>query len=71
MVSHPGFIALLLDRLRVRGYCVARTGLGRVQPLERLLLTRRDMHCGGCAHNCLLSNPGCGIGRDKAARKSD
>ena len=70
MVSHPGFIALLLDRLRVRGYCVARTGLGRVQPLERLLLTRRDMHCGGCGHNCLLTNPGCGIGRDKAARKS-
>ena len=70
LVSHPGFIALLLDRLRLRGYCVARTGLGRVQPLERLLLTRRDMHCGGCAHNCFLDNPGCGVGRDKAARKS-
>ena len=70
LVSHPGFIALLLDRLRLRGYCVARTGLGRVQPLERLLLTRRDMHCGGCAHNCFLDNPGCGVGRDKAVRKS-
>ena len=70
LVSHPGFIALLLDRLRLRGYCVKRTGLGRVQPLERLLLTRRDMHCGGCAHNCFLDDPGCGVGRDTAARRS-
>ncbi len=42
----------------------------RCRPWERILITRRDMHCGGCGHNCLLSNPGCGIGRDKAARKS-
>ena len=70
LVSHPVFTALLLDRLRVRGYCVNRTCLGRVQPLERLLLSRRDMHCGGCAHNCFLDNPGGGVGRDKAARKS-
>ena len=70
LVSHPAFIAVLLDRLRARGYCVNRTGLGRVEPLERLLLSRRDMHCGGCSHNCFLDNPGCGVGRDKAARKS-
>ena len=61
----------LLDRARVRGYTRARTGIFRYRPWERVLLTKRSVHCGGCAHNCLLSNPGCGIGRDKAARKSD
>lgn len=58
----------LLDRARVRGYTRARTGIFRYRPWERVLLTKRNVHCGGCAHNCLLSNPGCGIGRDKAAR---
>lgn len=60
----------LLDRARVHGYAIARTGVFRYRPWERILVTRRDLHCGGCGHNCLLSNPGCGIGRDKAARKS-
>ena len=60
----------LLDRARVRGYTLARTGVFRYRPWERILLTRRDLHCGGCRHNCLLSNPGCGVGRDKAARRS-
>ena len=68
LVSHPRRIAALCDALRVRGYCVQRTGLGRIKPFEQLLLSRRDEHCGGCAHNCLLSNPGCNIGRDKAGR---
>lgn len=58
----------LLDRARVRGYTRARTGIFRYRPWERVLLTKRNVHCGGCAHNCLLANPGCGIGRDKAAR---
>ena len=61
----------LLDRARVRGYTRARTGIFRYQPWERVLLTKRNVHCGGCAHNCLLANPGCGIGRDKAARRSE
>ena len=60
----------LLDRARVRGFTMARTGIFRYRPWERILLTKRDLHCGGCRHNCLLSNPGCGVGRDKAARKS-
>ena len=60
----------LLDRARAHGYAIARTGIFQYRPWERILITRRDMHCGGCGHNCLLSNPGCGIGRDKAARKS-
>ena len=59
----------LLDRARVRGYTFARTGIFRYRPWERILITRRDLHCGGCGHNCLLSNPGCGVGRDKAARQ--
>ncbi len=69
LISHPAMIAALIDALRVRGYCVQRTGLGRVRPYEQMLLSRRDEHCGGCQHNCLLSNPGCNIGRDKAARR--
>ena len=69
LVTHPGFAAVLIDRLRPRGYCARRTGMGRIKPLEFILLSRRDEHCGGCLHNCLLSNPGCGVGRDKAARR--
>ena len=68
LISHPMTIDALIDALRVRGYCVQRTGMGRIKPLEQMLLSRRDEHCGGCQHNCLLSNPGCSIGRDKAAR---
>ena len=68
LVSHPGTIAALIDALRTRGYCVQRTGFGRIRPFEQMLLSRRDEHCGGCQHNCLLSDPGCNIGRDKAAR---
>ena len=68
LISHPAMIAALVDALRIRGYCVQRTGLGRIKPFEQMLLSKRDEHCGGCQHNCLLSNPGCNIGRDKAAR---
>ena len=68
LISHPAMTASLIDALRRRGYCVQRTGLGVVKPGEQMLLSRRDEHCGGCGHNCLLSNPGCNIGRDKAAR---
>ena len=70
LIADPVLTEGLLDRARVRGYTRARTGIFRYQPWERVLLTKRDVHCGGCGHNCLLSNPGCGIGRDKAARKS-
>ena len=69
LISHPAMITALIDALRVRGYCVQRTGLGRIRPYEQMLLSRRDEHCGGCQHNCLLSNPGCNIGRDKAKRQ--
>ena len=69
LISHPAMMTALIDALRVRGYCVQRTGLGAIRPFEQMLLSRRDEHCGGCQHNCLLSNPGCNIGRDKAARQ--
>ena len=62
--------AELLDRARPRGYTMARTGIFAFRPWERILLTKRSAHCGGCRHNCRLSNPGCGVGRDKAARNS-
>ena len=70
LVTPPSFAAVLIDRLRLRGCVATRSGLLRLRPLERILVTRRDAHCGGCRHNCLLSDPGCGVGRDKAARRS-
>ena len=69
LISHPIFIRVLLDCLSTHGYRITRTNFYRVAPLERILITRPDMHCGGCAHNCLLSNPGCGVGRDAAKRR--
>lgn len=56
----------LLDRARVRGYTRARTGIFRYRPWERVLLTKRSVHCGGCAHNCLLSEAKCQTGKNKA-----
>lgn len=70
LVSYPLFLPYLLERLKAHGYCVARSEIFRIKPTERILVTRRDMHCGGCSHNCLLTNPGCGVGRDKAQRHS-
>ena len=66
LISHPNFIRILLDCLSSRGYHITRQNLFRITPLERIAITKRDMHCGGCGHNCLLSNPGCGVGRDAA-----
>lgn len=71
LITDESLVPLLLDRLRVRGFCPARSGVGRFRPWERVLVTRRDTHCGGCAHNCFLSNPGCDIGRDKARRLNE
>lgn len=70
LVCNASFVAPLLDALRRQGCCFSRSGIFRYTPFERILVTARDLHCGGCSHNCLLTNPGCGVGRDKAARKS-
>ena len=68
LFSHASTIPALLDALRLRGYVARRSKLGAVCPGERILVTSRVAHCGGCGHNCMLSNPGCGVGRDKARR---
>lgn len=68
LISHPIYIKILLNRFSARGYCITGRNTVRIAPLNRLLITKWDTHCGGCAHNCLLSNPGCGVGRDAAKR---
>ncbi len=69
LVSHPNFIKILRKRFRRRGCLVSGSGNFVISPLDRLLVTRPEMHCGGCGHNCLLSNPGCQIGQDAARRR--
>ena len=69
LIACPIFLAELLDRFRVHNYVVQRGGLFRFRPLEKIVVSRKDEHCGGCQHNCFLSNPGCGVGRDKAMRQ--
>ena len=69
LISHPIFIKILLNRFSARGYCITGRNTVRIAPLNRLLITKWDTHCGGCAHNCLLSNPGCGVGRDAGKRR--
>ena len=68
LISYPLFLAEFLDRLRSAGYVVQRSGLLQIEPLERMVASRREEHCGGCGHNCFLSNPGCGVGKEKAMR---
>ena len=68
LVPGDELLPILLDRFRLHSYSQRRSGFGRVRPFEQFMLTPRVLHCGGCSHNCLLSNPGCGIGRDKAMR---
>ena len=69
LITYPLFLAELMDRLRIHGYVIQRSGVLKIQPLERFVISLRDEHCGGCQHNCFLDNPGCGIGRDKAMRQ--
>ncbi len=69
LVTGPLFLEVLMDRFRVHGYVVGRSGIRKILPYERMIFSRRDEHCGGCGHNCFLSNPGCGIGKDKALRR--
>ena len=57
----------LLQLLSRRGYLIE--GERREKPLARVRATKKNMHCGGCMHNCLLTDPGCDIGKDKARRE--
>ena len=69
LITGPLFLTELLDRLRIHSYVIQRTGILKIQPLERFVVSHKDEHCGSCQHNCFLSNPGCDIGRDKARRQ--
>ncbi len=64
----PGFLRVLLNQMAKRGFVVRRSDGGSFKPFERVRITEKRDHCGGCNHNCLLRSPGCGIGRDKARR---
>ena len=68
LIAPPGILRFLLRALERRRCVIRRAGSGAIQPGERIRVTERADHCGGCQHNCLLSNPGCGVGKDKAAR---
>ena len=54
----------LMNRLRAKGYLLEGGGL-LPRPLERVRATKRSLHCGGCAHNCLLSEAKCRKGQNK------
>lgn len=67
-VSHEHFLKLLFKQLRKRGYQIKRSNLFKIDYLEKAIATKRSDRCGGCTQDCLLSNPGCDIGREKALR---
>ena len=69
LISHPNFIKVLRKRFRKHGCLVSGSGNFVIAPMDRILVTRPEMHCGGCGHNCLLSNPGCPVGQDAARRR--
>ena len=69
LITYPEFLSVLLKRLRVHDYVVQRSGFMSIKPMELFVVSGKEGHCGGCQHNWFLSNPGCGVGRDKAARK--
>ena len=68
IVAPPGILRFLLRALEKRRCVIRRAQSGAIRPGERIRVTERSDHCGGCQHNCLLKNPGCGVGKDKAAR---
>lgn len=68
IVAPPKLLRFLLRALEKRRCVIRRAQSGAIQPGERIRVTERSDHCGGCQHNCLLASPGCGVGKDKAAR---
>ena len=70
LISHGWFLQVLVRELRRAGFEVKRGSLLRIAPLERIAFTEKEPHCGNCMHNCLLSNPGCNIGKEKALKKT-
>ena len=68
IAAPPGILRFLLRELEKRRCVIRRAQSGAIRPGERIRVTERSDHCGGCQHNCLLKNPGCGVGKEKAAR---
>ena len=68
LAAPPNFLRLLLRQMERSGFVIRRGGSGTPRPLERIRITEKRDHCGGGSHDCLLKDPGCGVGRDKAAR---
>ena len=58
----------LIRALRRRGYVVEGGNL-IPRPLDRLRAVKQSVRCGGCSHNCPLSNPRCDVGRNKAKER--
>ena len=58
-------MSALKSTLRGRGFLLEGGEL-RPQPLERIRATKKSLHCGGCHHNCLLTEAKCQIGQNKA-----
>ena len=69
LISHEFFLYTLKGELEKRGYLIERGSTFRIKNWERIRASKRDMHCGVCSHNCLLTNPGCDVGRDAASRQ--
>ena len=61
-------LAALKTVLRRRGFLLEGGGLAP-KPLERVRAPKKILHCGGCHHNCLLSEAKCHIGREKARER--
>ena len=68
LAAPPNLLRLLLRQMERGDFVIRRGQSGTPKPMERIRITQKRDHCGGCSHNCLLKSPGCGVGRDKAAR---
>ena len=66
LVSHAFYLRTVIKRLKAHGYVVERPGFFSIGFGERMRATKRSEHCGGCRYNCVLTNPACEVGRDKA-----
>ena len=65
VISRGLTMRALKQVLRRRGYCLEGGDL-LPKPLERVRASKNSLHCGGCAHNCLLSEAKCQTGKNKA-----
>ncbi len=66
VVSHPIRIDILINIMKKNGYLIEKPRLFGIKPLDRIRASKKNLHCGNCKYNCLLTHPRCDIGRDKA-----